>query len=136
MFAGYRGSFLSHQIGATSGSKKANITTLYVPYEFDGAGVPTKAHAIVVDPALGIQLVHGDGVFFALSHDVGIGEPGITWAMGPTAFGRISASEVLIHHPKIMLKGNIYLGAQPEAGAPLLPGPISPPCPSLFVSPV
>lgn len=134
MFAGYGGAFLSHALTAAAvGSRKANISTWYVPFDFDAGGVPAKAHVISIDPTPGnssISLVHADGVFFSLTSD------GITWAVDNATFGSIKAGEVLIQASRIMLKGNCYLGAQPEVGAPLLGGPISPPSPSIFVSPV
>ena len=135
-FAGYAGAFLSHELAAAdSGDKKPNVTTLYVPYSFSG-DVPGKAHAVVIDPTIGIQIVNGEGAFLTLSNDVGNGEPGISWGMGTTTFGRISESETLIHSPKIYLKGNVYLGASAETGVPLLPGPSSPPGPSVYISPL
>src|SRR5262245_50248310 len=138
VFAGYGGAVLSHAMTDDDvGSRRANIATWYVPFEFDGAGVPTKAHVISIDPTPGnssISIVHSDGVFFSLTEDAG-GGPGISWAVDATTFGRMKAGEVLIQAPKIMLKGNVYLGAQAEAGAPLLGGPISPPGPSIFISP-
>lgn len=139
LFAGYGGAFLSHAMTAGNvGAKKGNVTTLYVPYAFDSEGVPQKAHAISIDPTDGnssITLVHGDGVFLSLTEDAGSGGPGITWAVGNQTFGRISAGEVLVQAAKIYLKGNCYLGAQAEAGLPLLGGPVSPPGPSIFISP-
>lgn len=137
MLAGYGGAFVSvRNHGPTSGGKTSDILTLYVPYQFDGSGVATKAHAIVIDPAKGIQLIQADGAVFTLANDVGNGEPGFSWVMSADSFGRVSASEVVIQAPKIMLKGNVYVGASAETGVPLLPGAASPPCPSLFVSPV
>lgn len=140
LFAGYGGGFISHRPTAVdTGSKPGTVTTLYVPYDFDGAGVPQKAHTIALDPTPGnssIQLIHGDGVFLNLTEDVGNGEPGITWSAGDESFGAISGSEITMQAPKIMLKGNVYVGGKAEAGLPLLAGAASPPCPSLFVSPV
>lgn len=135
MFAGYGGAFLSHAMTpANTGSRRGNISTLYVPYDFDDDGVPRKAHAISIQPD-SISLVHGDGVFFSLTDDAGAGGPGIVWAIGDQSFGRISASEFLVNAPKITLRGNVYLGRTPEVGAPLLGGPISPPSNSIFISP-
>jgi len=135
-FAGYAGAFLSHELGATdSGDQKPNVTTLYLPYSFS-AGVPAKAHAIVIDPYVGIQLVNGEGAFLSLANDVGNGEPGIVWGMSAGSFGRISASEAFVQAPKIYLKGNVYLGASAETGVPLLIGPSSPPGPSIYISPL
>lgn len=140
MFAGYGGGFLSHGLTAgNSGSKRASVTTIYVPYAFDGDGAPTKAHAIVIDPTEGnssIQLIHGDGVFFTLTEDAGNGSPGIVWATDDATFGRAGGGEFVVQAEKITLKGNVYVGAQADTGLPLLAGPSSPPCPSFFVSPV
>lgn len=138
-FAGYGGAMLTHSMtSAVSGSRKANISTWYVPYEFDGSGVPTKAHTISIDPSTGnqsISIVHGDGLFLTLTHDSGAG-PGIVAAVDGATFLRMSAGELSLNAARILLKGNVYLGAEAEAGVPLFGGPISPPCPSLFVSPV
>jgi len=135
-FAGYAGAFLSHELGATdSGDQKPNVTTLYLPYSFS-SGVPAKAHVVVIDPYVGIQIINGEGAFLSLANDVGNGEPGIVWGMSAESFGRISESEVVIHAPKIMLKGVCYLGSEADAGLPLLAGPSSPPSPSIYVSPV
>lgn len=139
VFAGYGGAMLSHALTDDPvGSQRANLGTWYVPFDFDSDGVPQKAHTIAIDPTPGnssISIVHADGLFFTLTENAG-GGPGITWAVDGSTFGRMKAGEVLIQSAKIMLKGNVYIGAQAEAGAPLLGGPISPPCPSMFVSPV
>lgn len=137
-FAGYGGAVLSHAMtDAPVGEQRANIATWYVPFDFDGDGVPQKAHTIAIDPTPGnssISIAHASGVFLTLTEDAG-GGPGITWAVDASTFGRMKAGEVLIQASRIMLKGNVYIGAAAEAGVPLLGGPISPPCPSLFVSP-
>jgi hypothetical protein len=139
MFVGYGGAFLSHAMMAgNSGSKRGNVSTWYVPYAFDGAGVPGKAHAISIDPTEGnssISIVHGDGVIVTLTEDAGSGSPGIVWAVNGATFGRMSAGEFVVQAAKIVLKGNVYLGGQAEAGLPLLAGPASPPSTSIFISP-
>jgi len=132
MFVGYGGAFLSHAMTPA----RTNVTTLYVPYDFV-AGVPTKAHAISIDPTSGnssISIVHGDGVFLALTEDTGSG-PGIVASVGAATFLRMSAGEFSVTADKIMMRGNVYLGRTPELGAPMLPGPTSPPGPSVFLSP-
>jgi hypothetical protein len=138
-FAGYGGSYSSvRQAAVVSGSKKPDVYCTYVPYDFDGDGVPQKAHAIIVDSTPGnssIQLVHGDGVFFTLSEETGDG-PGLVAAVGNNTFLRMIAGELTLQSTKILLKGNVYLGLQAEAGLPLLAGPASPPGPSVFISPV
>lgn len=139
MFVGYGGAFLSHSMTeGNTGSKRGNITALYVPYDFDAAGVAQKAHAILIDPTSGnssIQLIHGDGVRLTLSEETGAG-PGILAAVDGSTFLRMSAGEFVVNAAKIMLKGNCYLGASAETGAPLLGGAITPPSPSVFVSPI
>lgn len=139
MFAGYGGAFLSHAMTSESvGSKRANITTIYCPHAFDGDGVPQKAHAITLDPTPGrssVSVAHASGLFFALTEDTGNG-PGIVASVDGQTFFRMSAGEVTIAAARITLKGNCYLGAAAEAGVPLFGGPISPPGPSVFISPV
>lgn len=139
MFAGYGGAFLSHSMTAgNSGSKRANVTTLYVPYAFDSGGAPTKAHAIIIDPTTdnsSISIVHGDGVILTLTEETGTG-PGIVASVGGSTFLRMSAGELTLQAERVLLKGNVFIGRAAEAGVQLLGGPVSPPCPSLFVSPV
>jgi hypothetical protein len=139
MFVGYGGAFLSHAMTAeNTGSKKGNVSTLYVPHDFDGSGVPQKAHAISIDPTPGnssITLVHASGLVLTLTEDAGAG-PGIVASVDASTFLRMSAGELTLQAAKVMLKGAVYLGAQAEAGLPLLPGVASPPGPSVFVSPV
>jgi hypothetical protein len=140
-FAGYGGGFVSvRQATAESGSKTPDVFTIYVPYEFDGSGVPTKAHAVIIDPTPGnssIQLIHGDGVFVTMSEETGEG-PGLVAAVGADTFLRMSAGKLTLQATEILLKGNCYLGRGPSPAAflPLLAGPASPPGPSIFISPV
>ncbi len=139
LFAGYGGAFLSHALtSADVGSARANISTWYVPFDFDGSGVPGKAHVISIDPTPGnssISLVHADGVRIDLTADAGTGSPGLVASIDGATFLRFSAGELSIQAERILLKGNCYVGRNAEAGLPLLAGPASPPCPSLFVSP-
>jgi len=141
MFAGYGGAFLSHALTAADvGSQKANVTTWYCPYDFDADGVPGKAHTVTMDPTPGnssITLAHADGLFFTLTEDAdGAGNPGFSWAVDGSTFGSVIPGEFTVNAAKITLKGNVYVGASAETGLPLLAGPASPLCPSLFVSPV
>jgi len=139
MFVGYGGAFLSHSMtDGNTGSKRGNVVTLYCPYDFDADGAPQKAHAIIIDPTDGnraISIVHGSGLFFTMAEDTGSG-PGIVASVDGSTFMRMSPGEFSVSAEKILLKGNCYLGRQAEAGAPLLPGIASPPCMSLYLSPV
>jgi hypothetical protein len=139
LFAGYGGAFLSHALTAADvGSARANISTWYVPFDFDAGGVPQKAHVISIDPTPGnssISLVHADGVRIDLTEDAGAGSPGLVASIDGATFLRFSGGELSIQAERILLKGNCYVGRAAEAGLPLLAGAASPPCPSLFVSP-
>lgn len=134
MFVGYGGAFLSHALTAeNTGSKKGNVSTWYCPYSFSGDGTPSKAMAIALDPSEpkpNLTIVHGSGAIITLTDD------GITLAIDGSTFMTLRPGEFSVTAAKIMLKGNCYLGAQAEAGLPLLPGVASPPGPSVFVSPV
>lgn len=130
---GYGGAFSGFDVKeGTSGASTENFATVaYVPYEYSG-GVAQKAHSIFVDPdpANGITLTHGTGWQVALT------EEGIMMRT-PDAetFFQLKEGEFNVAAAKIFLKGACYVGAAAEAGIPLLPGPASPPCPSLFLSP-
>lgn len=136
-FAGYGGGFLSHSMtAANSGTRKANISVLYVPHDFDGNDVPQKAHAIIVDPTTGnsnLTLVHSSGCRITLAEDTGSG-PGILLSVDGQTFLRLVDGELSVSAAKILLKGNCYLGASAETGLPLLAGAASPPSASVFVS--
>lgn len=139
MFAGYGGAFLSHSMTEDNvGAKKGNVTVLYVPHDFNGAGVPQKAHAIIVDPSDGnssLQLIHASGLRLTLTEDAG-GGPGIVASVDGETFFRMTAGEFSVSATKILLKGNCYLGRQAETGAPMLGGAITPPSTSVFLSAV
>jgi len=132
--AGYGRGFYSLDLtSAASGARKANIHVIYCPYEFNSAGVPAKAHAIILDPTAGnesISITHGEGYQLALTKS-----DGLLAVLSANTFMRIKPGEFLMQAPKIMLKGNVYLGSQAEAGVPLLAGPASPPSTSIFISP-
>ena len=139
MFVGYGGGFLSHSLTATdSGDQKANIEVWYAPYEFS-SGTAAKAHTIVMDTTPGnesVSITHGDGVFIQMSADTGGGSAGMTFAVDNDTWGKMEPGLIFWQASAIQLKGNVGVGAQPELGIPLLGGPVSPPCPSLFLSPV
>ncbi len=129
---GYGGGFLAFDdTSADSGDQKATLSTLYVPYQFTN-GVPAKAMVITCDPeAEALQLIHGDGFAISMTPD-----EGIVMRADAETFARMKPGEMLFHAAKIMLKGNVYAGAQAEVGVPLLAGSASPPCPTLYLSPV
>ena len=138
--AGYGGGFFTLDLTPSpSGSKKASIAIGYVPYDFDSNGVAQKAHSFIMDATPGnesISMVSGAGVFFALKDDVNGQGKGIFWAVDNNTWGSMTPGKVFVQAATIQFKGNVGLGAQPEAGLPLLAGAASPPGPSVFISPV
>ena len=129
--AGYGGGFYSLDLTpASSGSQKANIHVLYCPFDFDSNGVPQKAHVITLDPATNsMGMIHADG--FAIMLD---GDNGITMRASTTTWFNMKAGEITLVADKITAQGNVALGAQPLAAAPLLAGPVAPARPSVFLS--
>lgn len=135
---GYGGGF--HTIDLTddpNGDQKTSIHFLYAPYAYSN-GVPSKAMAIALNTtpnAENISISIGGGTS---GYQVTINEEDGLQIRTPntgTMFN-IREDEINLSANKILLKGNVYIGSKAEAGAPLLAGPASPPCPSLFVSPV
>lgn len=128
-FAGYGKGFYSLSLTADG---EANIHVIYCPYDFDSAGVAQKAHAIVLDPDEGLSIVHGDGYAMTMSTSAGL------VLRSETGEARIIMQGDTITHQasKHILQGNVAVGANPASAVPLLPGAASPPCPSLWLSPV
>ena len=117
--AGYGGGFHSLDLtSSNSGSQKANIHVIYCPYQFDGNGVPAKAHAIVIDPSSGnesITITHGAGYQLSLTKDgfnVNI-DSGTFLAMAPGKFTLNAAS--------IILQGNCAIGNSAATAVPITP---------------
>ena len=122
---GYGGGFLAFDDTAD----KLTRATLYVPYAFSG-GVPTKAMSISIDPeAESMMLIHGDGYAVVLDKD-----NGITLRADETTWMNMKPGETTIVSSKIVLQGNVAMGASPTTALPLLAGPASPPSGSIFVS--
>jgi hypothetical protein len=102
--------------------------TLYVP-EFGGSDV-TGAYVITVDPTQRtIQLIHPEGFAVMITKDgiIQRGDDSTYSKMGKGVFEVVAA--------KIMMRGVCYLGANAEAGIPLLPALATQPTPSVFFSP-
>lgn len=123
---GYGGGFLALDDNAS----KESVATLYVPYDFSG-GVATKAHLIMVSPDEGIAVVHANGSAVTLN-DEGLVLRSDTGA----ARLILKGDQITMQAQKTIVQGNLAVGANPVGAVPLLPGAASPPCPSLFVSPV
>lgn len=135
---GYGGGF--HSIDLTddnNGDQKSSIHFIYAPYDYAN-GEPRKAMAIALDTTPGQENI---------SLSIGGGSNGFQISMteadglqvrtpDDSTYFNIREDEINMAANKIMLKGNVYVGSQAEAGIPLLPGPASPASPSLFVSPV
>jgi hypothetical protein len=121
-FVGYGGGFLSFSDDAA----KQSITTLYVPYDFDGDGVPAKCHTIVLDPQQEkVAVIQGDG------RSIILGPDGIVMRCDRTTHVTIGPGTCTIIADKIILQGNVCAGADSVGAVPLTPGVSSP---SFFVS--
>lgn len=142
---GYGGGFHTIDLTETdNGDQKSSIHFIYAPYSFSN-GTPSKAMAVCLNTTPFDALTNPAGENISIS--VGGGTSGyqvtiseldgiqVRTPNAATCFN-IREDEVLISAKKIMLKGNVYVGAAAEAGLPMLGGPASPPCPSLFVSSV
>lgn len=127
---GYGGGFLAlDDSDPTAGAMTK--ATLYVPYAFSG-GVAGKALVVALDPEQeSISLIHGDGYAITLAKDTGI-----TMRADESTWMNMKSGETTVASAKIVLQGNVAVGASPTTALPLLAGPASPPCPSLFVSAV
>ena len=126
----YTGTF-----GMMNADEEDGTYTLYVPVEFT-AGVASKAHLFQIgldsNGKRVIHIVHSDGYLISIDQDDGVQ---IRTSDTETLFS-IKPGAITMQAQKIMLKGNVYVGAGAEAGLPLLPGTASPGCPTLFVSQV
>jgi len=62
---GYGGGFLSMSPVDNDDLTKGTISVLYIPYDFNSAGVAQKAHSITIDPTSGnesISIIHAEGM--------------------------------------------------------------------------
>jgi len=132
LYAGYGGAFLSFEtLDASNGP--TNIIVLYCPYERDSSGVPQKAHMLMLDPTSGnesIAIVHAEGVAITMTKDEGV----LIRADGATTL-QVKPGLIQGTAASIILKGNVTVG-RAGTGVPLTPSLTSPPCPSLFLSPL
>lgn len=124
---GYGGGFLSFENTASKESR----ATLYVPYDRDSNGVPSKAMTIAIDPeAESLMLIHGDGLAVVMDPD-----NGITLRADDSTWLAVKPGKIELVAASIQARGNVALGADTSAAEPLLPGSSSQPTPSVFFSP-
>ena len=125
-FVGYGGGFLA--LEDTSAAHKPTRATLYVPYAYSG-DTPTKAMVISMDPeAETLMVIHGEGYAITFDKDNGItarADETTWWNMKPGQFTAVAN--------KIILQGNVALGASPSTAIPLAT-PTATPSASVFVS--
>ena len=128
--AGYGGGFVSIDDAPAGGG---SIMTVYVPYAFDGKGVPSKALAITLDTTPGSESVvvaHASGAAVVMTHT------GELVLRSDTGEARIvlKGDTITLQAAKVVAQGNVVLGANPIGAVPLAaPGAMSP---SVFVSAV
>ncbi|MCP4674340.1 MAG: hypothetical protein GY854_02245 [Deltaproteobacteria bacterium] len=129
---GYGGGF--HSMDPVEGGEGGTIHVIYCPYDFDSDGNAQKAHSVVLDPTSGnenISLIHADG------HAVFIQNDGSIQMQSPDGSSsvKIEDGKITLQSDQVVLNGTVFVGS-PLTGVPLMPGPASPPCPRLFVSPM
>jgi len=132
---GYGGGF--HSLSPVDGAdlNKGTVIVAYCPYDYSPGGVAQKAHAIILDPTSGnesISIVHAEGQSLLLMAD------GSMRMQSPDgqSYVQLKDGKVEISAAQIVLNGTVSVGNPTVAAAfPLLPGPASPPCPRLFLSP-
>ncbi len=127
---GYGGGF--HSMDPVNDGQDGTIHVIYCPFDFDGDGNAQKAHSITLDPSAGnesISIVHSEGmaITMAANKEIAIknsdGSATITLDdNGTTITGQLN------------VVGGLVVG-NPAVAVPLLAGPASPPCSTLFVSP-
>jgi hypothetical protein len=125
--AGYGKGFYSLTLNADG----ENIHVIYCPYDFNASGTPAKAHCVILDPDQGVSIAHADGMAITMHQQT-------LTLRSDTGGARIfmQGDQITQQASKIILQGNVAVGANPAAAVPLLPGAASPPCPSLWLSPV
>lgn len=105
---------------------QATRFTIYVPALTAQQSTPAKAHAIIVDPETSaISVIHADGMAIVLTDE------GITLRAGDSTWIKMEDGAITIAASKIVLAGNVALGASPATAVPIAPTVVSP---SVFVS--
>jgi hypothetical protein len=133
--AGYGGGFLSMDpVDSTKpeDSYDGTVMVWYSPYDFNAAGVAQKAHSVTLDPTPGnesMSFVHGSGAALTIADT---GEIVIKNTDGSSYIGIDSTGITMTG--TINLAGGVVVGNAALA-VPMLAGPASPPCSTLFVSP-
>jgi len=134
---GYGGGF--HTIDLTTdlnGDQKSSIHFIYAPYDYSN-GVAGKAMAVALDTTPGAEHISLSIGSPTSGFQVSINETDGVQVRTPNSstMFNIRDDEINMAANKIVLKGNVYLGAAAEAGLPLLAGAASPPSTTVFVSP-
>ncbi len=125
----YGGGFISMK-DASDG--KGTEITLYSPHLNDD-GTTQRAHAISYDPANDtMTIVHSSGASVVVTANKEL------VLRSDTGEARIilKGDTITMQAQKIIAQGNVVVGANPVGALPLVAGAASPPCPSLWLSPV
>jgi len=134
-FIGYGGGF--HSISPVDQNPdNGSIHVVYCPYDYDSDGVAQKAHAVTLDPSSGnesVTIVHAEGQSVLMQND------GSIQLQSPDgqSYIKIENGAITLSSTQVILNGGMVSVGNPVTppAVPLLPGPASPPCPRLFVSP-
>lgn len=120
-FVGYGGGFLSFE----DTPAKESLSTWYIPYA-NG----TKCLTIALDPTTeSIMIIQGDGYSITLDPDSGI----VLRGDSSTRL-QVKGGEITLIANKVILQGNVVVGANPAAAIPFAGGPAMLPCASFFLT--
>lgn len=129
---GYKGGFLSHDV-----SNDKQISTFYVPTEFDADGAPTEALLITMNgDDKSITILTGGtsspGSMLTLQQ----ADRSLTWqTTDGSSVMRLEPGKATLQCDQIVLNGTVVVGNPTGAIVPLLAGVASPPCPRLWLNP-
>lgn len=126
---GYGGAFVSNRPTlAASGNVTGNELVIYVPYAFDGEGVPTKAHTI--------EILGGDTPSIALIHGEGMAITAVAGGKNSIVMkNKAGDSYVEVNDDGIVLNGNVQVTGSmvvgnPATAVPAMVGAAAPGAPS------
>lgn len=132
---GYGGGFLSMSPVDNDDLTKGTISVLYIPYDFNSAGVAQKAHSITIDPTSGnesISIIHAEGMGITMLND---SKKSLVMknASGDATF-RLDDDGITMTAQTIVLSGGVIVG-EPLLATPLLAGAASQASTKFFLSP-
>lgn len=118
----YGGGFVSQSPVMSGDNPISTIQVIYCPFAFNDAGVPQKAHSIILDPSTGnesISVIHADGAAITMMKSVTKG----TQLVLKNDDGSCSLT---LDNSGITITGNVTIGGSLILGDPLTSLPLAP----------